>query len=264
MPDDDAKPARLPTISLLKAPTGDQKIIDTVADVGGATVASAGEHPVIDEGQRDPPAHNDLDALPVTRKTGDEPFTQQGRDLGASLRGFWSWACSDLVNNALRGVLAEYVVGLALDCVDGGTRVEWDATDLLTGHGLRVEVKSSAYLQSWKQDRLSAISFDVKPALGWDATTNTMATERARHADVYVFCVLASVDKATVDPLDLDQWDFYVMSTNRLNTAVGEQKTIALGSLLRHAPTQCSFAELRTGIETEANQRRPPAQPGTC
>lgn len=25
----------------------------------------------------------------------------------------------------MRGVLAEYLVGLALDCVDGGVRTEW-------------------------------------------------------------------------------------------------------------------------------------------
>ncbi|SES28241.1 hypothetical protein SAMN05216188_13038 [Lentzea xinjiangensis] len=201
-------------------------------------------------------SQNNLDALAVTPKTGDEPFTQQGRAIGANLRGFWSWACSDLVGNAMRGVLAEYIVGLALGCVGSGTRLEWDATDLRTGEGLRVEVKSSAYLQSWKQERLSAISFDIRPALGWDATTNTNATERARQADVYVFCVLTSTDKAAVDPLDVDQWDFYVMSTNRLNAAVGEQKTIALGSLLRHTPAKCSFAELAACIEAEVNREQ--------
>lgn len=63
--------------------------------------------------------HDSLAAIPVTPKTGDEPFTDGGRPIGASLRGFWSWACLDLVSNAMRGVLAEYVVGLALGCVDG-------------------------------------------------------------------------------------------------------------------------------------------------
>ena len=196
--------------------------------------------------------HDSLGAIAVTPKTGDEPFTQQGQAIGASVRGFWSWACSDLISNAMRGVLAEYIVGLALGCVDG-TRLAWDATDLRTRQGRRVEVKSSAYLQSWPQERLSEISFDIKPALGWDAATNSTATERARQADVYVFCVLTPTDKATVDPLNVDQWDFYVMSTHQLNTAVGEQKRISLGSLLRHAPAKCSFAELSPCID----------QPGT-
>jgi hypothetical protein len=155
----------------------------------------------------------------------------------------------------MRGVLAEYIVGLALGCVDG-TRLEWDATDLRTRQGLRVEVKSSAYLQSWHQERLSMISFDIKPALGWNATTNITAVERARQADVYVFCVLRPTDKATVDPLDVDQWDFYIMSTNQLNAAVGAQKRISLGSLLRQGPAKCSFAELSTCVEAGTSQGR--------
>lgn len=197
--------------------------------------------------------HVSLDALAVTAKTGEEPFTLQGRSIsGAGLRGFWSWACSDLISNAMRGVLAEYIVGLALGCVGEGTRVEWDAADLRTRQGLRVEVKSSAYLQTWKQQRLSTISFTIKPAIGWDVTTNTYAVERKRQADIYVFCVFTPTDKAIADPLNLDQWDFYVMSTDRLNTAVGEQKTITLSSLRQHEPTKCSFADLPACIETEA------------
>jgi hypothetical protein len=197
--------------------------------------------------------HISLDVHAATPKTGDEPFTHQGRTItDARLRGFWSWACSDLISNAMRGVLAEYIVGLALGCVDDRTRLEWDATDLRTGQGLRVEVKSSAYLQSWKQQRLSTISFSIKPAISWDATTNTYAAERKRQADIYVFCVFTPTDMAAADPLNADQWDFYVMSTNRLNNAVGEQKTITLGSLRQHGPIKCSFADLPACIETEA------------
>lgn len=194
--------------------------------------------------------HVNLDALAASPKTGDEPFTLRGRPVeGAHLRGFWSWACSDLLGNAMRGVLAEYVVGLALGCVDGGTRLEWDAADLRTRQGLRVEVKSSAYLQSWQQSRLSTISFDIRPTAGWDAATNTYATERERQADVYVFCVFTPTDKTRADPLDLDRWDFYVMSTDQLDTAVGDQKTITLGSLRRHGPVKCSFADLPACVE---------------
>ncbi len=141
-----------------------------------------------------------LDVLTVAPKTGDDRFTHQGQDVGANLLGFWRWAYSDLMSNVMRGVLAEYIVGLALGCVDGGVRLEWDATDLCTSQGCRVEVKSSASLQSWSQTKLSPIKFDIEPKTGWHADTNTYATERKRQADVFVFCVLTHTDKATVDP----------------------------------------------------------------
>lgn len=195
-----------------------------------------------------------LDAIVVTPRSGDDPFTLHGNDVGANLLGFWRWACSDLVNNVLRGALAEYIVGLALGCVDGGVRLGWDATDLCTSQGCLVEVKSSAYLQSWPQTKLSEIGFDIEPKTGWDARTNTNAAERKRQAEVFVFCVLAHKEKATVDPLNLHQWEFYVLSTNRLNAALGEQKSITLGSLLQRNPTRASFADLRTCIEAAAKE----------
>ena len=117
-----------------------------------------------------------------------------------------------------------------------------------------MEVKSSASLQSWSQTKLSPIKFDIEPKTGWYAETNTYATERKRQADVFVFCVLTHTDKVTVDPLNLDQWDFYVLSTNRLNAAVGEQKSITLGSLLRQNPARASFADLRACIEAAAQE----------
>ncbi|MGH3696926.1 MAG: hypothetical protein ACRDRX_23595 [Pseudonocardiaceae bacterium] len=202
-------------------------------------------------------AQPSLDAVTVTPKTGDDRFTHLDQDVGANLLGLWRWACSDLVSNVMRGVLAEYIVGLALGCVDGGVRLEWDAADLVF-QGWRVEVKSSASLQSWSQTRLSPIKFDIEPKTGWFAETNTFAAERKRQSDVFVFCVLAHSDKATVDPLNLDQWDFYVLSTRRLNAAVGEQKSITLGRLLRLDPVKTSFADLRASVEAAITS---PAEP---
>jgi hypothetical protein len=184
-----------------------------------------------------------FDALVVVPKSGTEPFHASGSPAGTDLLQFWRWASSDLVSNAMRGVLAEYIVGLALNCV-AGTRVEWDACDLVTVQGTKVEVKSAAYVQSWKQKGPSTISFSITPTTGWDAATNTSSAERRRQADVYVFCLLAHPDKATIDPLDLDQWKFYALSTAQLDATVGGQKTISLGALLRLHPEVGTFADI--------------------
>jgi len=190
----------------------------------------------------------------VTPGVGDEPFMHQDKRIGADLFGFWRWAYSDLVSNATRGVLAEYIVGLALRCVDGCARVEWDTYDLRTPQGNSVEVKSAAYVQTWHQWELSKISFDITPTNGWDAATNTVSAERERQADVYVFCLLKHLNKATLCPLNLDQWEFYVLSTNRLNNLVDKQKTITLASLLKLRPLKASFAELRDCVEVAAKE----------
>ncbi|GAA3381943.1 hypothetical protein [Cryptosporangium minutisporangium] len=192
-----------------------------------------------------------LDALTVRAKTGCEAVTVGGVPMGVTVLDFWQWACSDLANNAMRGVLAEYLVGQALGCVSGQTRTEWDAYDLLTPEGRRVEVKSAAYLQSWSQTRLSAIAFDIRPTTGWDATTNTTAAERRRQAEIYVFCLLHHCHKPTVDPLDTDQWTFYVLPTARLDAELGTQKRLSLNGLKRLDPRVGTFIDLPALVALE-------------
>lgn len=181
-----------------------------------------------------------LDAVQVRRLTGAEPFHVGGEALGFSVLSFWQWACSDINGNALRGLVAEYLVARAVGG-DGGVRTEWDAYDVVTPSGLKIEVKTSAYLQTWTQTKLSTISFHIAPRRGWDAATNTMADTASRSADAYVFAVHAHRDKASVDPLKVDQWDFYVLRTKVLNERAPKQKTIALASLLKLGPTKVGF-----------------------
>lgn len=168
----------------------------------------------------------------MERRSGRERLHHGGIELSQpTLLQFWQWSSSDLVSNAMRGVLAEYIVACDLGVADG-VRTEWDTYDLRTKSGIKVEVKSAAYCQSWHQTKLSNICFGIAPTRGWDASTNTTATELARQSDVYVFCLLHHRDKATLDPLNLDQWDFYVLPTRTLNERCPTQKSIALASLL--------------------------------
>jgi hypothetical protein len=66
----------------------------------------------------------------------------------------------------------------------------------------------------------------------------------------------AHTDKASLDPLNLDQWKFYVLSTARLTAAVGGQQTISLAALLRLHPAVGTFAEL-PGLVRQAHSRSP-------
>ena len=191
---------------------------------------------------------NGFPQLAVTRKTGDEPFHLNGTPLDSLLVDFWRWSMSDLVSNTARGVLAEYIVAQALGLTNR-LRIEWDAYDLQMPSGIRIEVKAAAYLQSWQHNKLSAINFNIRPARGWDAATNVRATEPRRQADIYVFCVLKHQDKATVDPLNLAQWDFYVLRAAVLNEQLWGQKKLSLGRLLKLKPLQVTYEELAASIE---------------
>lgn len=49
---------------------------------------------------------------------------------------------------------------------------------LLTQTGIKVEVKSSAYLQTWHQRRPSELRFSIAPTLAWDKESNSYASEK--------------------------------------------------------------------------------------
>jgi hypothetical protein len=186
-------------------------------------------------------------AISVEPKTGAERFHKDGQPLDTTLLDVWRWSASDLVRNATRGILAEYIVAQALGLARA-VRAEWDAYDLVTESGLKVEVKSAAYLQSWFHRTLSAIGFGIRPTLAWSADTNELSSEQKRQADVYVFCLLAHRDKTTIDPLDLDQWTIYVLPSVVLDERCPAQKRIGLSGLLGLGPTETDSDGLASAV----------------
>lgn len=188
------------------------------------------------------------------RKTGSERFTDGPHELAADVLSFWQWSASDLVSNTMRGVLAEYIVALALG-IEQGVRREWDAYDLLFDGRIKIEVKSAAYVQSWHQEKPSTIQFGVAKKRAWDAETNVVAAEPCRSADVYVFALLAHTDRTTINPLDLSQWKFFVLPTAALAARERSQHSITLRSLEALAGGALTFGELRQATRVAANKQ---------
>ena len=190
----------------------------------------------------------------TTRKTGAERFHDRGNELGFDLLTFWQWSTSDLVSNVTRGRFAEYLVARAPGLAADGVREEWAPFDLCTGLGTKVEVKSAAYVQSWYQRALSPVRFVVPKTLAWDADGNKQEHETRRQADVYVFALLAHVDKTTIDPLDVGQWRFYVLPTAILDARRRSQHSIALTSLEAVAGPAVDYWNLNDAVERAAEK----------
>ncbi|WP_105172250.1 hypothetical protein [Pseudoalteromonas sp. T1lg24] len=196
---------------------------------------------------------DNLSAIETTRKIGDELFEFNGSSLPMSLLSFWQWSSSDIVGNAMRGILAEYIVASSVG-MNSGIRTEWDAFDIETPEGIKVEVKSGAYIQSWEQKRHSTIQFSIRPSQGWDSESNERNSEVRRQADIYVFCLLKHKDQSSINPLNLEQWEFYVLPTNTLDQSVGAQKTITLNSLEKLNPIKVNYGELHASIKAAASK----------
>lgn len=179
----------------------------------------------------------------MKRLAHDTPFIGSPVTLG----DFWAWAYSDLLDNTLRGALAEYIVATALG-VNEGVRVNWVPYDLAY-RGLKIEVKSSAFLQSWTRDgHVASVSFGVRPTMTW-VLGSSYTGDKKRRADVYVFCLFRETHPEAANPLDLSQWQFYVVQTSLLDAVCGEQKTLSLSALKKLCPSPVPFSSLKESLD---------------
>jgi hypothetical protein len=182
---------------------------------------------------------------------GDEQFKGLPE---TSVRDFWVWSTSDLRENTIRGVLAEFFVARAVGA-QGALRVGWDSHDVTTPSGVRVEVKSSGYLQSWPQRDVSSLRFSGLTGLSWDADTNQLSETREVRADVFVFAVQTCKEPEAYDALDLAQWDFYVASAEAVR-AYGA-RSVGPGFLREHAEGPIDIDQIAQVIATQANGTSP-------
>jgi len=189
-----------------------------------------------------------LPQITIQPKEPNEPFVNGKTALNFNIVDFWKWNLSDLIGNTNRGVLAEFIVKQALN-IKSKTRLEWDAFDLETDNGIKIEIKSSAYIQVWKQNQFSKISFGIAPTKAL-LDDNTYSSSLKRQADVYVFCLLHHKEQAGLNPMNLNQWTFYVVKTETLNKKSKTQKSIALSSIEVLEHTKCGYSELKAAFNS--------------
>ena len=191
-----------------------------------------------------------LDQYSAQRLSGDEELPV------GFMREFWRWIGSDLVGNTTRGLFAEYLVGLAVGALTGndadGVRDEWGAHDLVTPDGVTIEVKSSAYLQTWRQAKEATPRFGIARTQAWDSATGKASEEKRRWSDVYVFCLLHHRSKVTLDPSDVGQWTFFVVPTALVEAKLEDQKEIGLGKLRELGVKQVCFDGIAEAVREAA------------
>lgn len=180
-------------------------------------------------------------------KAGTETLIFDNNNIGYTLLDFWRWSVSDILSNATRGRFAEFIVGTAIGLNIQNLRKEWDTYDLETENGIKIEVKSAAFIQSWKQTKYSAISFSIKKSIYWDEEIGYSKHPPARHADVYVFCLLNHKNSQSINPLQLEQWDFFVVPTYKLDNYPRNQSSITLRSLEKLC-TSGKYRDLKKSI----------------
>jgi hypothetical protein len=178
---------------------------------------------------------------PLRAVQGDERFA----GMEATVLDFWRWGFSDLRLNIVRGVLAEFLVAKAVGAVDT-PKEEWANFDVRTPSGIRVEVKASAYWQSWAQRGPSKTIFSGLTARSWSEDGGYTKSREVR-ADVFVFALHACRERERYDPLDIGQWEFRVLRARVIREA--GSRSVGIGFLDRHGARPVPWNELSHAIE---------------
>lgn len=171
----------------------------------------------------------------IQLRKGKEPFVDNGKPVGLTLLDYWQYQHSNIFNNY--DSIAEFLVGKALGLQAPTNKQYWTLWDIdycpdwLEDRMVRVEVKETSYYHPWSENHISkARTFSIAPGnLGY---YEEHARRIERQCDIYVFCLNVGETKEESYPLDVNNWEFYVVPTRLINEkCYRNQKTITLGRI---------------------------------
>lgn len=204
-----------------------------------------------------------MDSLPIRKLTGNEYVISNLELEDATVQNFWQWAFSNLLFNDVRGVFAEWLVAKLLNIPLSNTiRDSWGEWDLLTSEGVKIEVKTSAYLQAWKQKgRYSQIKFSGLKGQVFNPELNRHTGEATFNADIYVLCLQIHRDKQTYNALDLEQWRFLVLTKAEMKQKNYRSLTLSDARVEKESVTASEFCKKANElIQRVVNEQRKPEE----
>lgn len=172
----------------------------------------------------------------------EDEFKVNGQEIGLTVLDFWKYAYSDL-NADPRDVIAEFLVSNALGIKEATNRQDWTLYDI-DFNGIGVEVKCTGYFQTWRED--NKVSEERRFSIRKATDRKTDICER--HNDVYVFCLLKGTTREEANPLILENWEFYVIPTSKINAECGDNQTIGLSKVKKLCNRMVTYGELKDEV----------------
>ena len=179
-------------------------------------------------------------------------FVNGDESLGMTMLDFWKYQYSNIYD--IQEYVAEFIIGKALGINEPMNRDGWTLWDI-DYKGKRIEVKQTICYHSWQEKIANGKisqqrTFSITPAF---TRYKDSTTSYERQNDIYVFCLNTGNDEEDSYPLDMANWEFYVVPTKIINdNCTSEQKTISLGKVRKLAPLT-RFNELKNVIDAFCN-----------
>ena len=187
---------------------------------------------------------------------GNEHFRSNDELLNETVKDFWAWSMSRLLADGPRGDLAEFIVNSALEMDLTNAKRGWGECDIIY-NGVRIEIKCSSVLQAWERKTPSKPVFSIGKTLNCDIQETETGYQylgrdglpAERRSELYVFCLFSNDDRATADPMDLDQWKFFIVPTQLINDKCGDKRSISLSGLMKLNVAAVDYGEIKTVVD---------------
>ncbi len=160
---------------------------------------------------------------------------------------FYAWAYGEIGEaDSEIGILGEYIVGQALDCLPKTRSVNGEY-DLTRADGTTIEVKTTCRARQPK-----ARNRHKSPSWQWNISDQRRALEgRSTIADLWIFIKVEmpedEMKKRTFDPF-ADQWYTLYLVTGQALLATGQKRQISESNVKRIAFATCTPKELAKAL----------------
>jgi len=177
---------------------------------------------------------------------GNEKFIFNNNELDFGISDFWIFKYSNIYN--LQEVIAEFIVEKALNIEKPHNTDSWTLFDILY-RNCRIEIKETSYYHPWNENGKISNQrcFGITKANG-SYENNDIENKFERQNDIYVFCLNTGMTKETSNPMNLNNWEFYIVPTYVINEKCGNNKTISLNKV-RQLTKAITYDKLKESID---------------
>jgi len=174
-------------------------------------------------------------------------FVFNNKELSFGILEFWQQKYSNIYN--MQEVIAEFLVEKALGIDKAQNTDYWTLYDILY-RNYRIEIKETSYYHPWNKNAnvSKRRTFGITQA---NSTYDSQDTENKfeRQNDIYVFCLNTGETEETSNPMNLNNWEFYIIPTSVINKECGNNKTISLNRV-RKLTQKISYDKIKETIDS--------------
>ena len=183
-----------------------------------------------------------INHINIEKQFGEEAFRYNNKRLPYTLKDFWSFQYSDLTSFKIRDDISKFIVAKALNIAN--RKVEYlDGHDLTSKEGIPIDVRTASYITSLKEKSSEEITFDIAKK----CKSNNEKIKK-RYGFIYIFCLLSHRSKEGLDPLDINQWEFYITTKSNLEKISGDDETITLKKLISNNAIESEYENLHKDV----------------